>query len=335
MEYKISIIVSIFNKEECLENTIQSVIKQTIGFENLELILIDDDSTDDSRVIINNFARKYSNIKPIFLNKNCGLGQVRNIGIDNATSKYIMFLDGDDEYVEDICETLYEKIEETNVDLVGCNHITIDSNQSIKLDYMIDESIEEKYVTSNENIIKRVTVWNKIHRKDFIKENNIKFESRVCEDFNFTALEFAHMNAMIFLNNYHGYKYYFYDGSDSKVPSKENIVNVIKAYYQALDNLKEINREDIFEYQINHQIIAFFSRIIHYDGSEVEKLELLDNLYDFEKYYGKKITVDLWPYDLVNKLVLKKQYKQAILLLNILRIMRGGLMKIRKILSKV
>ena len=69
--YKISIIIPIYNAESTLKNTICSVINQTIGFENIELILVDDNSNDSSKVIIKEYDSQYSNIKSIFLKENC------------------------------------------------------------------------------------------------------------------------------------------------------------------------------------------------------------------------------------------------------------------------
>ena len=64
--YKVSLIIPVYNAELSLKNTIKSVMNQTLGFENIELILVDDNSNDDSKQIISELVRKYSNIKPIF-----------------------------------------------------------------------------------------------------------------------------------------------------------------------------------------------------------------------------------------------------------------------------
>ena len=74
------------------------MINQTLGFENIELILVDDNSNDDSKQIISELVRKYSNIKPIFLTENSGNASYpRNVGIENATAEYLLFMDSDDE----------------------------------------------------------------------------------------------------------------------------------------------------------------------------------------------------------------------------------------------
>ena len=78
-EYKISIIVPIYNQEKYLKTAITSLINQTFGFENIELILVDDKSTDGSKSIIENFAAKYQNIKPIYLEENTGGQELQKI----------------------------------------------------------------------------------------------------------------------------------------------------------------------------------------------------------------------------------------------------------------
>ena len=112
--YKISMIIPTFNAEKDLERAISSLMKQTIGFENIEVLLVDDLSTDNTRKVILEYAEKYNNIKYIFLESNSGTaGKPRNIGIENASSEYIMFLDNDDEYIPEACEILYDKISKT------------------------------------------------------------------------------------------------------------------------------------------------------------------------------------------------------------------------------
>ena len=82
MKYKISVIMPIYNAEKHLNNTIQSIIDQTIGFENIELILVDDASKDNSKMIIESYAEKYENIIPYYSEKNHGYpGFGRNIGL--------------------------------------------------------------------------------------------------------------------------------------------------------------------------------------------------------------------------------------------------------------
>ena len=109
--YKISVITPVYNAESSLKNAIDSIINQTIGFENIEFILVDDKSTDSSRSIILEYVDKYDNIKAIFLDENTGSPSgPRNIGIENVTAPYFMFLDNDDSYSKNYCEVMHKKI---------------------------------------------------------------------------------------------------------------------------------------------------------------------------------------------------------------------------------
>ena len=112
----ISIIVPIYNAEKYLNKCIDSIINQSK--KELEIILINDGSTDNSENIIKKYDDK--RIK-YFKNKNQGIGKTRNFGIKKATGKYIMFLDSDDYLDKDACKYLFNKIEKENLDIVVCD----------------------------------------------------------------------------------------------------------------------------------------------------------------------------------------------------------------------
>ena len=124
MTYKISIIIPLFNAEPFINVALESIMKQTMNFEDIEVILVNDCSEDNTEEIINKYARKHKNIKPINLRNNCGCPATpRNIGITYATADYLMFLDQDDTFKSNACETLYNKITKEQVDLVCGNLI--------------------------------------------------------------------------------------------------------------------------------------------------------------------------------------------------------------------
>ena len=107
MSYKISVIMPVYNAEDALKTSVGSVINQSIGFENIELILVDDNSSDNSRNVIQDYCDKYENIVGVFLDENHGYpGFGRNVAIKKATAPYLMFIDNDDEYGSEICEKL-------------------------------------------------------------------------------------------------------------------------------------------------------------------------------------------------------------------------------------
>ena len=103
--YKISIIVPVFNVEDTLQDAFDSILNQSIGFENLEVIFVDDKSTDRSADIIKEFSERYSNVKSMCLDENSGFaGKPRNTGIENASADYLMFLERS-EVGEILCRT--------------------------------------------------------------------------------------------------------------------------------------------------------------------------------------------------------------------------------------
>lgn len=118
MDDKISIILPIFNVGPHLKGGIDSLINQTIGKENLEIIMVNDCSTDGSDKIIDEYAEKYECCRAIHHETNSGGAHTpRNTGIEASTGDYIMFLDPDDRYVPDACERLYNAAKENDVDL--------------------------------------------------------------------------------------------------------------------------------------------------------------------------------------------------------------------------
>lgn len=111
MEYKVSIVIPIYNAEKYLKKCIESIINQTIGFENIQIILVNDGSTDNSKLIIEEFYKKYENIDVIYLQQSHSLGGfARNEGIKKAQGQCLMFLDSDDCLSKEACELMYNMI---------------------------------------------------------------------------------------------------------------------------------------------------------------------------------------------------------------------------------
>ena len=118
--FKISTIIPIYNDEKYLKNCIESVINQSFGFENIQLILVDDKSVDKSFSIAEKYQKKYpNNIIIRQLEKNSGNGGVpRNVGIELAEGKYLTFSDADDFFDKDAFKIMYNAIEEKQADFV-------------------------------------------------------------------------------------------------------------------------------------------------------------------------------------------------------------------------
>lgn len=108
----------VYNSEKFLKSALDSIVKQTIGVENLQVILVNDCSTDSSKEIIDKYSKKYDNFIGIHLENNIGGAYgPRNKALELATGEYLMFLDSDDKFKKNSCEILYNKTKEYNADI--------------------------------------------------------------------------------------------------------------------------------------------------------------------------------------------------------------------------
>ncbi|MDR0919350.1 MAG: glycosyltransferase family 2 protein [Oscillospiraceae bacterium] len=130
MKYIFSVIIPVYNVEKYIETAIESVINQTVGFENIQLILINDGSTDNSALICEKFQQKHSNI--CYINKeHSGVSDTRNVGIEVAYSEYTAFLDGDDKFSPDLLKICFEFLElnKDKIDFTQVNTVFFDSKK--------------------------------------------------------------------------------------------------------------------------------------------------------------------------------------------------------------
>ena len=139
--YKISIIIPIYNTEKYLRRCLDSVCNQTFG--DIEIICINDCSTDGSLNILNEYAQKDNRIKIINFIENKGVAIARNTGIDEAQGEYISFVDADDYVDLDFFEKLYNKAIKTNSKLVVSNVQLETENLQKQNDYIINDILKK------------------------------------------------------------------------------------------------------------------------------------------------------------------------------------------------
>lgn len=180
---KISIIVPVYNVERYLEKCIYSIINQT--YTNIEIILVNDGSIDNSLKICNKYKEYDSRI--IVIDKpNGGLSDARNVGINRASGDYIMFVDSDDWIDLNIVEKLYNLVCENDACIAQCDFVDVydDSEISLKSEHKNITMMNSNEVLRNiykENGIKNIVVWNKIYKKELF--DNIRFpKGKIHED---------------------------------------------------------------------------------------------------------------------------------------------------------
>ena len=190
---KISVIVPVFNTEKSLEICVKSILAQT--HKNIELILVDDGSSDGSLTIIENLQRKDNRIKYVHIS-NSGVSCARNTGIDLAEGDYISFADADDFMDVSMLQKLYDAIEREQADVSVCRYTSRNEYEKCKCTLVKkiekSEMLQELMHPRNEMA---AFVWNRLYRTSVIKNNGICFDNRikVCEDtlFNFTVLQYS------------------------------------------------------------------------------------------------------------------------------------------------
>ena len=266
----------IFNAEAYLENSLNSVINQTMGFENIELILVDDCSTDNSRTILEHYGKKYSNIKTIFLEENTGCpGIPRNIGIKTATSDYIMFIDNDDEYFYEMCDKLYNTIISEDADIIVSNVLFTDGDGDRNGFFGHDKFVRGGEIIYFDNIL----VWNCIFKKSLILDNKISFIDGIYEDAFFIMEYYLYSKKLVYLDDFIGYHHFERQNSLSMISFDHEIKN-INAFYGLVKLLDGVNCDlnRIFKTKIEFHIW----RVILL-GNKDEMRVILNELSNFEK----------------------------------------------------
>ena len=347
MSFKISVIMPIYNAEKNLKKSINSIIQQTIGFENIELILVDDKSTDNSRSIIEHFSTKFQNITPIFLENNSGGASIpRNYGMKKSTSEYIMFIDSDDEYSEDLCEKFYKCISSHDVDLVSCNYNTIDHIHTSKIEFVIpfENKQESSYaiIATGDNLLAfdNVYVWNKIFKKSIIYENNIQFKESISEDFIFCMEYLLKSEKRAYLKDYYGYMKYLQEESLSikeiSISSVNNHINVNYMIFNLISKkIKDKKRVKMLSNEVFREPIKWIvEELVTVPPEDVK--DGLYKLHLFEKKIQFESSLNNVFLDNINKLILKKKLTLASITINVGRVFLNSNIsrKIYRITSK-
>ena len=249
---KVSIIILVYNTEQYLEKCLNSVINQTL--KEIEIICIDDKSTDNSVNIIKKFQDKDNRIILIENEQNMGMGYNRDVGINIAKGEYIGFVDSDDYVDENYFYELYNTSKKYNSDLTKTENIeTYNKNYERKsnlkhkneiieeglYELSIADFINSMNITKPQNKSIVTTVWSKLFKREFILKNKIMFNSiRNGEDLCFILTVLAY-NPIIAINNKAVYNCVQRNEGGAHIANKDYIGNIIemsdeslKAYYQ-------------------------------------------------------------------------------------------------------
>ena len=263
---KISVIIPVYNVEEYLEQCLDSVINQPL--EDIEVICINDGSTDNSLEILEEYAKKDYRIK-IINKKNEGIGVARNIGIDHAKGKYIIFLDSDDWLKNNAFKNLYDIIILDNIDILIFKILPYDENSDKffkRDDYELlglENLFKEDFVTYKdikEDIFNiSVVAYNKIYKKSFLDKHNLKFPERlIFEDNPFFFDAIINAKKIKFNNEYYLYRRF----RDNSVISlvDESHFDIIPISNMIIEVFKDNNLFEMFKFELfNKKIMLIMS----------------------------------------------------------------------------
>ena len=270
---QVSIIVPVYNVENYIERCLNSLVNQT--FKDIEIITINDGSTDKSLELLNKYAKEDIRISVIDLGDE-GVSYCRNLGIEKANGKYIMFVDSDDWIDSSMVEVMYKKAEENKLDLVMCSYIReFKDHSKEKIFNLPQEIIYKDNEVKNELLRKLVgpvkeelsnpemldalgTVWGKLYRADILKENKLKFvdlsEIGSAEDTLFNIFTFNYLKKVMFLNKP---MYHYWRDNPKSVTSQYNpkLKEQRKVFFKYIsDFIRENNFEQVFEEALNNRI---------------------------------------------------------------------------------
>lgn len=301
MNDKISVIIPIYNVEKYLEQCIESVINQT--YENLEIILVDDGSSDKSSMICDKYKLKDNRIK-VLCNTNMGVGAARNSGLEISTGKYVTFIDSDDYVSPNYIYTMYKNLKETNSDMSICESKTFkgkyckskDKKDRIKI--FNSQEIIDMMLTYNLTALTLTTPWGNLVPLEFYKV--VKFPEGTIIDDQFIVYRLYMLANKISYTNKQLYYYRIRKGSimQQKYSIKRTVI--FEAYEQRLKDLIEKN------YDYTSTVIRFYSSCYWIKANiKRNKLDYDTTILDNKVKELNKLKLKLTP-KLFIKLILEK-----------------------------
>ncbi|SFB02884.1 Glycosyl transferase family 2 [Acetitomaculum ruminis DSM 5522] len=264
---KVSVIIPVYNNRDYIRKCVNSVLSS--DYANMEIILVDDGSGDDSGDICDEYAGREESVT-VYHIAHSGASNARNFGLTNSTGSYVMFVDSDDYIESDWIGKMVEKLLSDDSDMVISGFINEEKNESILEVPGIDKGIYKKddfvlKILENPYADIFKVIWNKIYKADFIKDIiRFKDELEFGEDFVFN-IEYVEKINKISIVDFSGYHYikYNYDAVSNRHKesflTKENFINYVKQkilifhYYKELFEHLDIyveNKNKINDYLI-------------------------------------------------------------------------------------
>ena len=293
----ISVIVAAYNIADYIERGVNSIRNQT--YHNLEIIVVDDGSTDDTGALCDRIASEDPRVQVIH-KKNGGPAEARNVGVAGAKGSYIGFVDGDDWIDPDMYEKMLGALKEQRADLAICRYRRVYKTHT--QDRSVDRAILfegqealQYYVQETEEYDIQNAAWNKLYRREIL--TNIDFPiGKWYEDIMFATMVLSHAKRCIYLDT--ACYNYIIDREGSIMNTQINprtFTDQIPAYYEKTAFLKKLGRQDladIHDYFFYKRLLLFYSRLEKMDIPDRDKFSeqltqiIRDNREHYARAYG-------------------------------------------------
>lgn len=323
--YKITMTVPVYNAGKYLSDLMESLINQTMDFKEIQVIMVDDCSTDNSREIMKKYSDKYENIESIFLEENSGVaGKARNEGMKLAKGKYLMFADADDFLTKDACEMMYKNMEEKNADFITANYINADEDGTV---WNVPIFSYEKYKDFKLSItdydksffIMNSSACNKIFRREFVEKHNIKFlEGVPGEDAYFTTSCFMKAKTVYYVSKV----MYCYRQRNKTAGTKSVSFNCSRDYFSRInrsyraiyENFRDNGFISFYRYvyakNMSYMLYKFIDSTLLSDDERVDILKEMKWFYELS--VELKVPACQMAQTMIIKKILEDNYGEAI-----------------------
>lgn len=297
---KISIIIPVYNSEKYLRECLDSVLIQT--YKNIEIIIVNDGSKDESLKICREYKIKDNRIR-IIDKKNEGASIARNIGIESAVGEYILFVDADDWIEPNMCEILVSNIKDSYSDIVFCNHIMEYNYKKRRVSFDLNKRIIDKKDIGYEVILSLIeendynlkherasfrSPWGKLFKLDIINNNKIRFNKdlTIGEDFIFD-LEYIKYCKSVFIEDSYLYHYRINDESVSSKYKSDSWEIYKKLLITLQEYLKLSFKEEEYINRLNKLKLKYFMMCIENEKNKKNKKSIIE-----KRNYIKSICED-------------------------------------------
>ncbi|MDR1738969.1 MAG: glycosyltransferase [Candidatus Symbiothrix sp.] len=283
---KVSVIIPIYNVENLIDRCLQSVVRQT--YTDLEIIAVNDGSTDNSPNVIAQYAKTDARIVRVD-KPNGGLSDARNAGMDVATGQYLCFLDGDDWWESDFVETMLRHLQQTDADLVCCNYVYVwDDGKRIEKRFLsgLPDVLPPKEALAaylKQQILASVCI--KIFKREICEQYQLRFpKGALWEDLPFTMSYLLHSGSVGVIDRCL-YNYYQNRTSISRATDSLNVLQWMQSALQCVE-MNEIAHPQEFRDENRCFITkAFIGLLVHSfkSRSQTTRETLRQEMYRYEK----------------------------------------------------